>query len=1139
MKNKKTDFFEDIYLSQLKDVGGVKFTPRQIQIISFVLAGKPTKTMAQLLSISPKSVDFHLDQVMKKIGCHSRSQISSFVEKSNRLSLFQEYYLNWIQKEKIEEILSNIKEFGTKDFLNCVISYESVIKFPEGFLDFLVHHLELTGLRVSIIKRKKNKKIINNESPNQKTFTLYLISSPISPLPKIETDDALGVIMGECSVGVPHFICYTKEKNYYSFLIKILKNIFPGYPLKKYFEEHLYENTNNQNSIPMDAQKVASKGTKKFLYPGKTIKASKRIIIGFLGIISLIIAFFSANAIFNHSNSPSIRSDLIIPVDGVLLERPFILDQIKRKLKSNYMQSIPIVALVGVGGVGKTTLARQYGRLYNAGLVWEINAETQDSLINSFKQLANELATTKELREELNVISKSQNIEEKQERILFFVKNRLKFFKKWLLIYDNVENFPEIKHYLPQDPKAWGNGQIIITTRDMNIKNTIFIEPTGIIELDEISKEEAFNLFTKILYGDNFQSETKEEKDKVLDLITHLPSFPLDISVAAYYIKSQNISYEEYFNKFIKNNNVIQNSEGPPLKGLMDYNKTRYDIISSSLKNLIDTNPHFKELLFFIALLDSQNIPKELLTFDKKEDIVNQFMTELKKNGFITENPLVALKNQSYTFSIHRSVQAAILDFLNKNITKEEKKEFLEKITEAVKQFNDLYTSGLNRNCAKITPLLIHSMVMINNLPSCKIDTQKNISDLLLIIGYVHRACTMNFKEAAKFFSLGIEKGRNVLPKKVLAEKLKELGFIYRLLLDAKKSRESCLQSINYAKKIPYSDFLIAENYSTIAMGFNIEQDWDKANFYYDKALEKIDKISKKSRKHRELKSRIYGALSWEYRNHFIHKNNKALEYSFKALESLDENILLHKTKTLPSREVLFESGLFNNGPWHRLRLMRAYIALGNYDPAKEQEAEIEYILKNNLYCLPDDPYLRACLDADLSELYLRTGNLKKAQAKIENALRIFKNIMEEDLPLNLRGISDIEILIRLNKLHDAYTACEDIFKMKNIAKDNYSKSLYAIVLYDAAIIKYKQHDLQKSAEHFSEFFKQMKDFCKGFLELNEYKELESKGVFAPVDLSKPPSKKDIKEYLNRSIKIFSVIYGPNHSFVKDYVMKN
>ncbi len=47
-------------------------TPREKEILQLVLAGQTNKSIAAQISISEKTVEFHLDKVYKKIGMHTR-----------------------------------------------------------------------------------------------------------------------------------------------------------------------------------------------------------------------------------------------------------------------------------------------------------------------------------------------------------------------------------------------------------------------------------------------------------------------------------------------------------------------------------------------------------------------------------------------------------------------------------------------------------------------------------------------------------------------------------------------------------------------------------------------------------------------------------------------------------------------------------------------------------------------------------------------------------------------------------------------------------------------------------------------------------------------------------------------------------
>ena len=61
-------FFEE----NLSSINNIKFTQREIDIISFIVNGRSTKKIASYLSISPKTVENYVRNIMLKLECNSR-----------------------------------------------------------------------------------------------------------------------------------------------------------------------------------------------------------------------------------------------------------------------------------------------------------------------------------------------------------------------------------------------------------------------------------------------------------------------------------------------------------------------------------------------------------------------------------------------------------------------------------------------------------------------------------------------------------------------------------------------------------------------------------------------------------------------------------------------------------------------------------------------------------------------------------------------------------------------------------------------------------------------------------------------------------------------------------------------------------
>ena len=171
--------------------------------------------------------------------------------------------------------------------------------------------------------------------------------------------------------------------------------------------------------------------------------------------MSICISFiFIGNKDEIIKNNSALRSDLILPTNSVFLDRPELTQDINTKLINQ--KGIQTIALVGPGGSGKTTLARQYAHQQKENVIWEINAETHESLRASFENLAQALSQTEEDKKELRGLLEIKDPTKREENILQFVKKHLSSTPNWVLIYDNVENFSNIQDYFPQDYVTWG-----------------------------------------------------------------------------------------------------------------------------------------------------------------------------------------------------------------------------------------------------------------------------------------------------------------------------------------------------------------------------------------------------------------------------------------------------------------------------------------------------------------------------------------------------------------------------------------------------------------------------------------------------------------------------------------------------------
>ncbi|WP_232223209.1 hypothetical protein [Candidatus Odyssella acanthamoebae] len=203
-----------------------------------------------------------------------------------------------------------------------------------------------------------------------------------------------------------------EHENYHYIIFEILKKLLPQINLEPIISEfrQFHNSPQDQKTIlsshsplPPLRPERREKTLKAFLGP---LKKKKTWAVGaaffILSIVGLVVSISSPfnNEPFLHNGkillTQSICSDLPLPHTGMLLQRPELINEIKEVFKSP--EEIGTVALVGIGGAGKTTLARQYALTQRLPVIWEINAETKESLIHAFENLAYDLSKTEEER---------------------------------------------------------------------------------------------------------------------------------------------------------------------------------------------------------------------------------------------------------------------------------------------------------------------------------------------------------------------------------------------------------------------------------------------------------------------------------------------------------------------------------------------------------------------------------------------------------------------------------------------------------------------------------------------------------------------------------------------------------------------
>jgi tetratricopeptide (TPR) repeat protein len=655
-----------------------------------------------------------------------------------------------------------------------------------------------------------------------------------------------------------------------------------------------------------------------------------------------------------------IRSDLTIPTDSVLLDRPEFLTQIESQFKA-HPERMQIIALTGIGGSGKTTLARQYARLQKAPIVWEMNAETRETLLVSFESFAYALSKTKEEKKLVRGFNEIKNQEEREKQLIEFVVEKLKVAPSWLLIYDNADNINRIWKYFPHNSEVMKRGKIIVTTRDSNIQLNNRISQS--IRIKELSADEKLDLFSKIMTMDTFQPFTGVEKEEAEEFLKNLPPFPLDISTAAYYLKATNTSYSHYLKHIRKPSDDFNEVQEGILGDTSDYTKSRYQIISMPLKKLLVTNQGFDKLILFISLLDASHIPRDLLEELTDDIAIDKLVVNLKKYSLLSsQNPSAMPKYTTY--SLHRSTQTIWLAYLAKVLNLENNQGLFQELFGAFLRYTEHSIETEDFERMKI--LIPHAENLINHNKLLKISSYP---ELELALG------CMNFylgkyPEAKHLLTQSLDGlTTQKRPKNIWSLRaLTYLGAAHISLGDQEAAKTFLNDSVKgYKESFPKSYAGQAQALRYLATAYRDSGDYKTAKGLFEKSLSLYQE---------HLSENLIGlarALG------YVGDIYRELGDFEGAKELLEQSYIIHKSY-FPHNKL----GIV----WNLAHLGEVYGILGDYDKAKsvlEESLQIckDYLSDNHAYY----PWISGCLGT----AYCQLGRYEEAKEHLTNSASLFQ----------------------------------------------------------------------------------------------------------------------------------------------------
>ncbi|MDZ7993145.1 MAG: tetratricopeptide repeat protein [Nostoc sp. EfeVER01] len=624
-----------------------------------------------------------------------------------------------------------------------------------------------------------------------------------------------------------------------------------------------------------------------------------------------------------------------------------------------------ILAVSGMAGVGKTELARQYARQYEAnypgGICWlSMRGANLAADIFKFAKSSMNLDVQKELKE------KNLNL---KDQILWFWANWKPVEGLVLIILDDVTDWTSCRGLLPTSNRF----RILMTTRQRRLE-TSFAE----ISLDVLSEKDALKLLASVLVKEDLRVKRKSPEAK--RLCAWLGYLPLGLElVGRYLVQDPDLSLTDVLtllktqslqdNVIDLSEKVLQNTEMTAKRGV----KAAFQLSWQEL------NPATQRV-------------GELLSLFAPEQIFWTLVQSISKSLSWGESDVVEAKKQLYKFNLIQSlkdtnykIHPLIREFLKVKLADSEqtnnlKQAFIKTLVESAQII--LGSPSQEEDIKLVKNSIPHLAEVAEHLETMVID-----KDLLWVFqGLGKFYSDQGLYESAKVW---YEKCVSVLESRLGKEHLdvatsyNNLAVLYRNQGKYMEAENLYNEALNIYKRLSGDhNFNIATCNNNLGLVCLNQGKYNEAQLFYQQAL-KLKK-HKLGENHIDI-ANCYDNLGIIYR--YLGKYSEAELYFNQGLE-LSERLSIDGI--FPKTQIdKIKAQIYND-------LALLYLDKKQY---KEAEDLIKKCLELTKQLYGENHIYTATNNNNLASLYHDQGRYTEAENLYQKALKVRKKMLGEDHP--------------------------------------------------------------------------------------------------------------------------------------------
>ncbi|KAI9167834.1 Kinesin light chain [Paramyrothecium foliicola] len=311
------------------------------------------------------------------------------------------------------------------------------------------------------------------------------------------------------------------------------------------------------------------------------------------------------------STSLKPRRMMSFPPDRDYVQRPII----EKWIQEQYVGPDRRMALVGMGGFGKSQLANEFAHHIHAtkpgtSIFW-VHGNSKATFEESYRALADVLELPHRHEPDVDLLALVRDCLQKDD------------MSPWLMIVDNADDigvfFPDgrqddaskqpLASYLPKSTI----GKILVTSRSLDAAEKLVGYSRAVLRIPVMGENQALELLQRRLEGE-------VDEAAAIDLVLALDCIPLAVSQAAAYInrRSPRVTTTSYLDEFAKNerrkDSLLRSDKG---------DLGRYDGVSNSVvvtwqvtfEQIRRERPGAANLLSLMSQFQAHNIPESMLQY--------------------------------------------------------------------------------------------------------------------------------------------------------------------------------------------------------------------------------------------------------------------------------------------------------------------------------------------------------------------------------------------------------------------------------------------------------------------------------------------------------------------------------------------